>query len=239
MAMHRSGRALPRILSKLRSRLLKTPITASQNKNMIISLIGMSGVGKTYWSKKLEKIGWIRFSVDDLIEKKLEKELKSSGFAGIADVAKWMEQPFEKHYSQRSQIYLQFEKESMENIFEKIKRISDNKNVVIDTTGSVIYTGIKIMLTLSRLSKIINLSIPKSVQEKMYQLYLEEPKPVIWGDVFKKTDGESDLEALSLYYPKLLQYRLRLYKKYTHIELNYFELRRHGFTVNDFLKLLI
>ena len=40
---------------------------------MKISIVGMSGSGKTYWSKKLESEGFKRFCCDDLIEEKLEK----------------------------------------------------------------------------------------------------------------------------------------------------------------------
>ncbi|MBD3202988.1 hypothetical protein GF327_01730, partial [Candidatus Woesearchaeota archaeon] len=66
---------------------------------MIISMIGMSNSGKTYWSKKLEKkYNFQRYTCDDIIRKKLKKILKKQGFSGIKDVSEWMGQPYEKRY---------------------------------------------------------------------------------------------------------------------------------------------
>ena len=66
----------------------------------------MSGSGKSYWSKKLQAKGFKRFCCDDLIEKKLENELKKLGYSGIQDVAKWMGQPFDTQYLRSSKEYL-------------------------------------------------------------------------------------------------------------------------------------
>jgi len=45
---------------------------------MTISLVGMSGTGKTYWSKQLESKGFKRFCCDDLIGEKLGTVLKKA-----------------------------------------------------------------------------------------------------------------------------------------------------------------
>lgn len=205
---------------------------------MIISLIGMSNSGKTYWAKKLETIGFLRLSCDDYIEKKLDKELKTMGYSGIHDVSKWMGQPYEEKYLQTSKKYLDFEIESLCEIIRKLKSGSIGQNIVVDTTGSVIYTGDKIMEELARLSKILYLDTPPEIKKKMYEIYFRNPKPVIWGDSFKRTNGESDLEVLKICYPNLLEFRSNKYKKYANITLNYFLLRKRNLTANDFLKFI-
>lgn len=205
---------------------------------MIISLIGMSNAGKTYWSKKLEAGGFTRFSCDDIIEKKLEKELKKLGFSGINDIAKWMGQPYETQYPQTSKKYLEFEKESLEEIIKILEGKPVHENIVIDTTGSVIYAGNGIMKQLRRLSKIVYLDIPESVKRQMRELYFQNPKPVIWGGSFKKAEDESDIEALKRCYPHLLEYRTNRYKEVAHLKLDYFLIRKPGFTIDDFLRLI-
>lgn len=205
---------------------------------MKISLIGMSGVGKTHWSKRLEQSGFIRFCVDDIIQNKLKKELQTRGFSDINDVSVWMGQPYDKRYQENSQKYLQFEKDSINEILAQIKKLDENTNVVIDTTGSMIYHGTDSMKSLSKFTKIIHLNTPSTIQEEMCKLYFKDPKPVIWGHIYQKNNDENNTEALINCYPKLLEYRLRKYKKYADIEIDYHTLRKLKFNVKDFLKLI-
>jgi len=142
---------------------------------MRISLIGMSGSGKSYWSQKLETKGFKRFCCDDLIEEKLRTEFKALGYYGIQDVARWMGQPFDKQYESSSIRYLQYENEVMDKVIHSIRHSLSHKNLVIDTTGSVIYTGRNILEKLVRFTKVIYLDTPTSVKEEIYQLYLQNP----------------------------------------------------------------
>ena len=125
---------------------------------MIFSLIGMSGSGKSYWSQKLALQGFIRFCADDLIEEKLSNELKILGYKGIQDVSKWMGQPYDAHYTQTSKLYVELEQEVMHEIFEKVKKIHQ-RPVIIDTTGSIIYTGHAIIQKLKKLTKILYIKL--------------------------------------------------------------------------------
>lgn len=201
---------------------------------MILTLIGMSGTGKSHWSKKLAKEGFIRFCCDDLIEELLGTDLKKLGFAGIADVSKWMGQPYNKQYPKTSKAYLKREMQVMNRLLKEVKK-NNKKNIVIDTTGSVIYTESEILKPLEKLTKVIYLETPQSVQDEMFRLYIKDPKPVIWGDVFNKKRGESDIDALARCYPKLLQTRSNKYKKLAHKKLDYHTLRAPLYSVADFL----
>lgn len=205
---------------------------------MKISLIGMSGSGKTYWAKKLKAKGFKYFCCDDLIEEKLGDELKQLGYAGIKEVASWMGQPFDVRYSERSKKYLHCEKEVMNETFEALEHIPNIHDVVIDTTGSVIYTDISIMKKLSELTKVVYLQIPKTVQEEMYRLYLKDPKPVIWGSSFSQKNGETNMDALRRCYPKLLDFRIKKYEEIADIILNYQMLRNNTFGIEDFIEVV-
>ncbi|MFI5142332.1 MAG: hypothetical protein ACHQII_08250, partial [Bacteroidia bacterium] len=121
---------------------------------MRISLIGMSGIGKSHWSKKLEQEGFTRFCCDDFIENKLEDELKHLGYKGIHEVALWLGQPYDPQYAENSRKYLQYEQEELDNILTLIENMPD-KNIVIDTTGSVIYLSPVTLKRLKQLTSVI------------------------------------------------------------------------------------
>ena len=169
---------------------------------MIISLIGMSGSGKTYWSKKLAQNGFTRICVDDLIENKLFSNLLKMGYQGIAGVAKWMGQPYEPKFKENQSYYLKAEKQIMQKILSQIKSNSFGyrvaKNIVIDTTGSVIYLGSGIGLALKKYTTVVYLKIAKSEQDEMFKQYLKDPKPVIWGASCRKSKGERNEAARNM-----------------------------------------
>lgn len=206
--------------------------------SMKLTFIGMSNTGKTHWSKKLERMGFVRFCCDDLIEERLEKELKRQGYRGIADVAKWMGQPYETRYGKTSKQYLAAERETMNYVLKLVDALALTTSVVIDTTGSVIYHGDRILNALKKRTTVVYLETPASVQKEMHQLYLKDPKPVIWGKSFKKTDQETDTDALARCYPQLLAYRTRRYEGLADITLDYFMLRQKHLTPKILLQLI-
>jgi len=198
----------------------------------------MSNVGKTHWSKLLEsELGFTRFDCDGMIEQNLEPYLKKHGFSGINDVSKWMGQPYDKRYPRNSEKYLFFEIEIMKKILNKLeKKQNTEENIVIDTTGSVVYTGAQIMEKLKKISIVINLGVPDSVKDEMLKKYIENPRPVYWGSSFNKTNTEENMDALKRCYPSLLSFRSKKYKEYADIILDYFRLRDPLFNINDFVK---
>ncbi|MCH7759070.1 amino acid permease [Patescibacteria group bacterium] len=91
-------------------------------------------------------------------------------------------------------------------------------------------------LTLKKYTTVVYLKISKSGQIEMFKQYLKDPKPVIWGDSFRKSKGESNQAALEKCYPKLLQRRAELYQKYADCTLDVQILNKNNFSLNDFLK---
>ena len=47
-----------------------------------LALVGMSGSGKTFWTKKLAAAGWRSVCCDDLIEQRLAQRLAAGGLHG-------------------------------------------------------------------------------------------------------------------------------------------------------------
>lgn len=204
---------------------------------MIISFIGMSGMGKSYWSKQLVEQGFQRISIDNLIEVQLKRELERHGLSRINGVAKWMGQPYEPHFKEREQTYLEFERQAMQATFDQINR-HPNQDYVIDTTGSVIYLGDQVCNQLKQSSLVVNFVTPQSVMDKMYQQYITNPKPVIWGNSYQPQANQTPQQALETCYPLLLQYRLQLYQKYADLALSYHILKDPNFTVHELLHII-
>jgi shikimate kinase len=199
----------------------------------------MSGAGKSHWSKKMTEKGFVYHGCDDFIEAKLDIELKSLGYEGIAGVSKWMGQPYEERFEKTSQTYLGFETESIQTILDRIENGEfENQNLVIDTTGSLIYLDQELVQKLKKVSKIVYLDVPNEVIEDMKKLYFADPKPIIWGNSFSQKEDESEEEALKRSYPELLENRKKEYKKLADEILDYHELRQEGFELEDFLQKL-
>lgn len=180
-----------------------------QNK-LVLSFVGMSNIGKTYWSKKLQGVGFRHFNCDDLIEEKLAPVLGELGYFGIEDVSRWMGQPYDERFFVNQNKYLSLEREVMEEIFVQVKNGNLN-NTVIDTTGSVIHTGKNLSEKLKQYSTVIYIEASKKMKEKMFEQYLIEPKPVVFGDVYSQEEGETNIQTLSRCYRKLLDLRSTLY----------------------------
>jgi len=207
---------------------------------MVITFIGLSGCGKSYLSERiaLEK-NFHRIDCDTLIEERLKPHLEAGGFSSIEGVAKWMGQPYETHFKQRQQAYLDEEKAVMQ---ETLKTLGPDgwgldKDFVIDTTGSVIYMDEEILSGLKQRSRIIYLGVPDTQLEFMFQQYLDEPKPVIWGDSYSLSEDETQQEALKRCYPELIKKRTELYYKYADVTLIIDRENRDKFSTKRILQL--
>lgn len=158
---------------------------------MHISLIGMSNIGKSHWSRRLAKeAGYERVDCDTLVEKKLAAELTKLGYNGIHDVAKWMGQPYDPQYHYTSHRYLAYEREVMQDVFDRLQQPLD-KPLVVDTTGSAIYIGDDFLALLKEMTYVVHLEAPPEHLEFLFKQYMANPKPVIWGNMFSLTDDAS------------------------------------------------
>ena len=197
----------------------------------------MSGVGKSYWAQKLAAAGFRAIGVDDRIEEKLQQELAAGGYKGIGGVAAWMNWPTETSYAERAAKYLHCEVEAMTEALDDIEA-RGNEGVVLDTTGSVVYTGETICRRMQNLTTIVYLAASPAEEELLIARYLSDPKPVLWGDQFQPLPGESAHDAIARCYPRLIAQRKKLYERYAHRVISIEQMQSTGGDVRGFLELV-
>jgi shikimate kinase len=203
---------------------------------MRISLIGMAGAGKTYWSIKLAQQGFRRFCCDDLIAAKLAPDLKRPDGSTMG-MGEWMGFPYERDYKRRESQYLNCEIEVLHEILEHLERTKNatGENIVVDTTGSVVYAGEDILGKLPRYTTVVYLPVPSEAREGLLKAYISKPHPMLWRDAFSKAPGETNEESLARGYPRLLSSRERLYARYADVKIEYYRRHEESFGVRDFL----
>lgn len=155
-------------------------------------------------------------------------------------MGEWMGFPYQPHYREHEVRYLACEVAVLEEILAQLERGADDseENVVVDTTGSVIYTGEALLSRLRRHTIIVCMATPPEVQERMLELYLANMRPVLWRGMFVKRPGETDEAALARCYPALLSSRERLYERLADVTVGYDERNREDFGVDDLLQII-
>ena len=202
-----------------------------------IALIGMSGAGKTFWTRRIAETGVAAISCDDLIEEKLAPRLKAGGFEGINGVAAWMGWPDSAKYAEREAQYLAEEVATLDEILSGLERDRE-KALVLDTTGSVIYTGNHLMYRLRKLMKVVYLAASDAEQQLLIERYLSDPKPVLWRGAFQAKAGENPRETVARCYPNLIKARRQSYAAVAHATLQVAALRELPHTAEAFLELV-
>ena len=202
-----------------------------------IALIGMSGAGKTFWSRRIAESGTPAISCDDRIEEKLAPRLAAGGYAGINGVAAWMGWPDSATYAERETQYLAEEISTLDEILSELER-NPAQSLVLDTTGSVIYTGNHLLHRLRRLMTVVHLAASDTEQQLLIERYLNDPKPVLWRGAFQARAGEAPRDTVARCYPHLLQARRQSYAALAHATLTVAALRELPHTCDAFLQLL-
>lgn len=199
----------------------------------------MSGSGKSSWSMKLSELGFRRFCCDDMITKKLVAELTLTD-GTIMETGEWMGFPYQSQYKERESKYLAYEIEVLSEILEYLENNKNQieKNIVVDTTGSVIYSGEEILRRLRRSTKVVHLSTPPKAQELMLETYLSNKRPVLWMGFFRKMPNEKNEDTLARCYPRLLFHREQLYERYADVAIDYYTLNQNDFGLDDFLNIV-
>jgi shikimate kinase len=209
----------------------------NSEKPLRLALIGMSGAGKTFWTKKLAASRYPAVSCDDRIEQKLAQRLAAGGYAGIHGVAAWMGWPDSATYSEREAEYLAEEIHALDEILTELEQ-QPEKSLVLDTTGSVIYTGKNLLLRLRRQMTIVHLAASAKEQLLLIQRYLNDPKPVLWRGAFQPKAGEKARETVARCYPALIAARRQSYEVLAHCTLQVGALRDASLDAAAFLKMI-
>jgi hypothetical protein len=199
-------------------------LSLSQEKPLRIALIGMSGTGKSYWTQRVAAAGYPAISCDALIETKLQPVLQAGGFSGINGVAAWMGWPDSPTYAEREAQYLGEETASLEELLTELKK-QPERSLILDTTGSIIYTGNHLLHQLRKLMTVVYLAASADEQQLLIRRYLEDPKPVLWRGAFQARSGETPHETVARCYPQLILGRRQSYEALAHCVLPVADLR--------------
>lgn len=199
-----------------------------------LALIGMSGAGKTFWTRRIAETGVPVISCDDVIEEKLASRLKAGGYAGINGVAAWMGWPDSTTYAEREAQYLAEEIATLDEILSGLEK-DLQRSLVMDTTGSVIYVGNHLLMRLRRLMKVVYLAASEAEQQLLIERYLGDPKPVLWRGAFVPKSGETPRETVARCYPNLIAARRQSYAALAHATLQVAELRELPRSADAFL----
>jgi len=191
-------------------------------ENTII-LLGMSGIGKSYHARKLKRFhGYKLFSIDDMIAKAL-------GEGDVHDVANYLGVPYEERYAKNSTMYLSLEEKFTREALDYASKHASEK-IVIDTTGSVVHLSNEILVRIKSFKNSIFLDIKRERIDEMIDLYLRDPKPVIWGAYATEFKEKSLYKAtVSNFYPKLLYSRRRKYMSYSRKSISFEMHKKKGF----------
>jgi len=171
-----------------------------QSGTLAIALVGMSNIGKSYTGMRLATdYDFALIEVDKLIWEKL-------GHDDMAEFAEWQGQPYSDGYAEREAYSISLEKEATLAALN-----TQAKNPLIDTTGSVIYTGNDVLSRLRNNYFIVHIQADKADLERLKILYFNHPKPLIWAGHFARLDGMSDEDSIMDCYPRLLAAREKTY----------------------------
>jgi shikimate kinase len=189
-----------------------------------LALIGMSGAGKSHWTKNLAAGGHPVVCCDDQIEARLAPVLKAGGYSGINGVAAWMGWPDSSTYAERESQYLSEEIAALDEVLCTMEK-DPRRELVLDTTGSMIYTGNNILMRLRRQMKVIYLSASDDEQQLLIRRYLQDPKPVLWRGAFQPRPGETPHATVARCYPALISARRQSYEALAHFSISTAKLR--------------
>jgi len=189
-----------------------------------LALIGMSGSGKSYWTQRIAAAGYRAVSCDTQIEQRLAGALQSGGYARINGVAAWMGWPDSPTYAEREAAYLAEEIATLDEVLTGLEK-NLAQNLVLDTTGSVIYVGNHLLHRLRKHMLVVYLAASHGEQELLIRRYLEDPKPVLWRGAFQARKEEASRDTVARCYPALIAARRQSYAALAHCSIPVAELR--------------
>ena len=201
------------------------------NKNKNIALIGMSGAGKTFWSRKLAEENYILISCDDLILETLFPNKKNCNSIDL--LGEWLGYPWEDNadFVRKQNIYLQTEELIMNQALDR----KESKPIVFDTTGSFIYCSKDVQKKLKASAIAIYIKLDQEYINQLLNLYLQNPRPIVWQNQKFSTNPNPD--EIKKSYKKLLEERDKLYLELSDKILFYSQLTKIK-SINEFLEII-
>jgi hypothetical protein len=188
---------------------------------MRIALIGMSGAGKSLWSSLLSRRGFDRFGCDEEIGRRLV-DAGAIPDASMDSLGRWMGFPYQTGFPRREARYLSLETTVMDELLTGLEAGTPDDTsppLVIDTTGSVIYTGESILRRLRQQAVVVYLSLAAQDCQRLCRAYVDQPRPVVWRQHYFKKKAERNQDALKRCYRGLIGDRQARYRQVAHLDI--------------------
>jgi shikimate kinase len=202
---------------------------------MRLALIGMSGVGKSYWAERLAGAGFHWVHADALVAAKLEVAA-GQRLRTLEEMGQWLGFPYEARYAAGEALYVQHETAVLQEIVAGLSgNLAPAGPLVVDLGGSAIYGGEALFKALRRVVRVVYLEISPEVHEQMFQAYASAPRPLIWRGVALAPEEMRDPAILGRAYRELIAYRERVYAEFCDRRVAYERHREPGLTVEAFL----
>jgi hypothetical protein len=127
-------------------------------------------------------------------------------------------------YSDREAAYLSEEIAVLDEVLTSLEKNPD-RDLVLDTTGSLIYAGNHLLYRLRKQMLVVYLAASRDEQQLLIQRYLGDPKPVLWRGAFQARPGEDPKATVARCYPALIGARRQSYEALAHCSIPFAELR--------------
>lgn len=187
---------------------------------MLLSFVGMSGCGKSFWSSKLEQeLEYKAYCCDELIFNKIFAKQSTNP---EKELANWLGEPDSPRYSSREKEYLEAENDVMLELLSNVTSPS-----IIDSTGSVIYLPSETLELLKKNTTVVLLDADEEHLNKLIQTYLSDPKPIIWESHYSASAENS--------FPSLLRHRRTQYQRLADVTLEFCTHRSKLKSSNEFI----
>src|SRR5688500_3763086 len=112
---------------------------------MILTFMGMSGAGKSFWAAKLATQGFTVVDCDALIATSLQAQIGLIG-TSLDQVGQWMGLPDQPGFQQREALYLTYETDMLRAVVARaLAWAAAQTDCVIDTGGSIIYADLTLV----------------------------------------------------------------------------------------------
>lgn len=197
-----------------------------------LTLMAMSGVGKTHWAWQLEKWGWYHYNVDYLIGAEyLKGELESPvKLDDLGPLSKYIGQvgkgalPMDE-FKRRQKNYIEAERRAMMDLEKVIA--AKGANVVVDSTGSLCEIGDEdLYKRLGAQTLIVYIKAAPEEEAALVEQAMNDPKPLYFPPAqfdawlaaylkeknLKSVDDVTPNDFSRWVFPKLFQSRLPKYQ---------------------------
>jgi shikimate kinase len=205
--------------------------------------IGMSGIGKSHWTKQLSQIGFSTIDCDAEVIKEVSKQAQMP-FSTLSEAGTWLQLPHQEGYENREALFMKCEKQVIEQLLDtkfnnlvnnNLEKHIENSRYIVDMGGSVIYTGDEVLAKLKNNLLLIFFDASEEVYEQMLASYFANPCPVLWKGQFKQQEGQSIADTFSSCYANLINYRRKMYLELADIVIPYNVHRQANWKAEDFL----